>query len=163
MRILNHITWKKITQFEHPVTINNTKAVSIFQLSWLCHKELKFQSLIVCCVSRLCTRKWKVRQLLVVMTCRYTTSQLAPPCSIPRANVCQLLPSFEVEKSQTTIWLILLRSNSSFVTSLFCFCFLIQMRSVHCRFKCLWSNQIQIVPTPRSVSLLWHSAQIVAT
>lgn len=30
VRILNHITWKKITQFEHPATINNTKAVSIF-------------------------------------------------------------------------------------------------------------------------------------
>lgn len=27
VRILNHITWKKITQFEHPSTINNTKAV----------------------------------------------------------------------------------------------------------------------------------------
>ncbi|KAL3064019.1 hypothetical protein OYC64_000344 [Pagothenia borchgrevinki] len=27
VRILNHITWKKITQFEHPATINNTKAV----------------------------------------------------------------------------------------------------------------------------------------
>uniref|UniRef100_A0A8C5H084 WD repeat containing, antisense to TP73 n=1 Tax=Gouania willdenowi TaxID=441366 RepID=A0A8C5H084_GOUWI len=26
VRILNHITWKKITQFEHPVTIDNTKA-----------------------------------------------------------------------------------------------------------------------------------------
>ncbi|XP_030278015.1 WD repeat-containing protein WRAP73 [Sparus aurata] len=27
VRVLNHITWKKITQFEHPATINNTKAV----------------------------------------------------------------------------------------------------------------------------------------
>ncbi|KAF3696719.1 WD repeat-containing protein WRAP73 [Channa argus] len=27
VRILNHITWKKIAQFEHPGTINNTKAV----------------------------------------------------------------------------------------------------------------------------------------
>ncbi|KAG8002780.1 WD repeat-containing protein WRAP73 [Nibea albiflora] len=27
VRILNHITWKKITQFEHPANINNTKAV----------------------------------------------------------------------------------------------------------------------------------------
>ncbi|XP_070823951.1 WD repeat-containing protein WRAP73 [Chaetodon trifascialis] len=27
VRILNHITWKKITQFEHPATINNAKAV----------------------------------------------------------------------------------------------------------------------------------------
>uniref|UniRef100_A0A8C2WNL5 WD repeat containing, antisense to TP73 n=1 Tax=Cyclopterus lumpus TaxID=8103 RepID=A0A8C2WNL5_CYCLU len=27
VRILNHITWKKITQFEHPSSINNTKAV----------------------------------------------------------------------------------------------------------------------------------------
>uniref|UniRef100_A0A3Q3X0W0 Uncharacterized protein n=1 Tax=Mola mola TaxID=94237 RepID=A0A3Q3X0W0_MOLML len=27
VRILNHITWKKITQFEHPATIDNTKAV----------------------------------------------------------------------------------------------------------------------------------------
>ncbi|CAB1430942.1 unnamed protein product [Pleuronectes platessa] len=27
VRILNHITWKKITQFDHPVTINSTKAV----------------------------------------------------------------------------------------------------------------------------------------
>ncbi|XP_010773186.1 WD repeat-containing protein WRAP73 [Notothenia coriiceps] len=27
VRILNHITWKKITQFEHPAAINNTKAV----------------------------------------------------------------------------------------------------------------------------------------
>lgn len=27
VRILNHITWKKITQFEHPASINNTKAV----------------------------------------------------------------------------------------------------------------------------------------
>uniref|UniRef100_A0A8P4KTC3 WD repeat containing, antisense to TP73 n=2 Tax=Dicentrarchus labrax TaxID=13489 RepID=A0A8P4KTC3_DICLA len=27
VRILNHITWKKVTQFEHPATINNTKAV----------------------------------------------------------------------------------------------------------------------------------------
>ncbi|XP_070766775.1 WD repeat-containing protein WRAP73 [Enoplosus armatus] len=27
VRILNHITWKKITQFEHPATISNTKAV----------------------------------------------------------------------------------------------------------------------------------------
>uniref|UniRef100_A0A7N6BZZ8 WD repeat containing, antisense to TP73 n=1 Tax=Anabas testudineus TaxID=64144 RepID=A0A7N6BZZ8_ANATE len=26
VRILNHITWKKIMQFEHPATINNTKA-----------------------------------------------------------------------------------------------------------------------------------------
>ncbi|TKS77392.1 WD repeat-containing protein WRAP73 [Collichthys lucidus] len=27
VRILNHITWKKITQFEHPANINNAKAV----------------------------------------------------------------------------------------------------------------------------------------
>ncbi|KAF0036443.1 hypothetical protein F2P81_011755 [Scophthalmus maximus] len=27
VRILNHITWKKITQFDHPATINSTKAV----------------------------------------------------------------------------------------------------------------------------------------
>ncbi|XP_034027428.1 WD repeat-containing protein WRAP73-like [Thalassophryne amazonica] len=27
VRILNHITWKKIAQFDHPTTINNTKAV----------------------------------------------------------------------------------------------------------------------------------------
>ncbi|KAJ8016408.1 hypothetical protein DPEC_G00006910 [Dallia pectoralis] len=27
VRILNHITWKKLTTFEHPATINNTKAV----------------------------------------------------------------------------------------------------------------------------------------
>lgn len=33
VRILNHITWKKITQFEHPATIDNTKAVSIFHFS----------------------------------------------------------------------------------------------------------------------------------
>uniref|UniRef100_A0A8C7RAX4 WD repeat containing, antisense to TP73 n=1 Tax=Oncorhynchus mykiss TaxID=8022 RepID=A0A8C7RAX4_ONCMY len=28
VRILNHITWKKVTEFDHPATINNTKAVS---------------------------------------------------------------------------------------------------------------------------------------
>uniref|UniRef100_A0A4W5N7Q8 WD repeat containing, antisense to TP73 n=1 Tax=Hucho hucho TaxID=62062 RepID=A0A4W5N7Q8_9TELE len=27
VRILNHITWKKVTEFDHPATINNTKAV----------------------------------------------------------------------------------------------------------------------------------------
>ncbi|KAM4610867.1 WD repeat-containing protein WRAP73 isoform 2-T2 [Polymixia lowei] len=27
VRILNHITWKKITEFEHPATVNNPKAV----------------------------------------------------------------------------------------------------------------------------------------
>ncbi|XP_048096649.1 WD repeat-containing protein WRAP73 [Alosa alosa] len=27
VRILNHITWKKVVEFEHPATINNTKAV----------------------------------------------------------------------------------------------------------------------------------------
>uniref|UniRef100_A0A3B5KLM4 WD repeat containing, antisense to TP73 n=1 Tax=Takifugu rubripes TaxID=31033 RepID=A0A3B5KLM4_TAKRU len=28
VRILNHITWKKVAQFEHPASINSTKAVS---------------------------------------------------------------------------------------------------------------------------------------
>uniref|UniRef100_A0A8C8IPK7 WD repeat containing, antisense to TP73 n=1 Tax=Oncorhynchus tshawytscha TaxID=74940 RepID=A0A8C8IPK7_ONCTS len=28
VRILNHITWKKVTEFDHPASINNTKAVS---------------------------------------------------------------------------------------------------------------------------------------
>lgn len=28
VRILNHITWKKVAQFEHPATISNTKTVS---------------------------------------------------------------------------------------------------------------------------------------
>uniref|UniRef100_A0A8C7GWK2 WD repeat containing, antisense to TP73 n=1 Tax=Oncorhynchus kisutch TaxID=8019 RepID=A0A8C7GWK2_ONCKI len=27
VRILNHITWKKVTEFDHPASINNTKAV----------------------------------------------------------------------------------------------------------------------------------------
>uniref|UniRef100_A0A672YH74 WD repeat containing, antisense to TP73 n=1 Tax=Sphaeramia orbicularis TaxID=375764 RepID=A0A672YH74_9TELE len=36
VRILNHITWKKITQFEHPSTINNTKAVSVCKRSSIC-------------------------------------------------------------------------------------------------------------------------------
>jgi len=26
---LNHVTWKKITEFEHPATIANTKTVSM--------------------------------------------------------------------------------------------------------------------------------------
>lgn len=29
VRIINHITWKKIAQFEHPATVESTKAVSI--------------------------------------------------------------------------------------------------------------------------------------
>ncbi|KAF3860263.1 hypothetical protein F7725_000518 [Dissostichus mawsoni] len=62
VRILNHITWKKITQFEHPATINNTKAVV--------YKEVV------------------KGPLFAVMTYRYTTSQLATPSSTHRANIC---------------------------------------------------------------------------
>lgn len=30
VRILNHITWKKVAQLEHPASLHNTKAVSVF-------------------------------------------------------------------------------------------------------------------------------------
>lgn len=93
MRILNHITWKKVTQFEHPATINNTKAVSIFSLSsepWN-HSTLFVHSFIhlftVCCVSRLCIRKWRKGQQWAATTCLYTTSRLALLSSTRRANV----------------------------------------------------------------------------
>lgn len=29
VRILNHVTWKMITEFGHPATVNNTKIVSL--------------------------------------------------------------------------------------------------------------------------------------
>ena len=45
---------------------------------------------------------------------------------------------------------------------LICCGHLLQMRSAHRQSKYLSSNQIQTEPTPRSVSLLWLSAQTVA-
>lgn len=88
------------------------KSCEYFSAIMISQQGIAFQLVTVCCVSRLCTRKWREGQLLVVMTCRYTTSHLAPPYSTPRANVCQLLPLFEKEKSKTSIWLKLLRSSN---------------------------------------------------
>lgn len=99
VRILNHITWKKITQFDHPAAINNTKAVSILQPSWWTLKASQFTYLLLVIFSRLCIRKWRKGQLLAVMTFHYTTSQSAPLSSTLRANVCWLFPVFRKVRS----------------------------------------------------------------
>ena len=107
VRILNHITWKKIAQLEHPATIDNIKAVSIilhfifhiifhslfsaffyyaaFQMSF----SVLLYSAFAVYVPRLYIRKWKKGQLWPAMKCHYTTSQWALPSSTPRANVRQ--------------------------------------------------------------------------
>ena len=118
------------------------------------------QLFMVCCVSRLCIKKWRRGQLLALMTCHYTTSQWAPLSSAPKANVCQF--SFK-KYSKSSIWVNLLKSDTVLSNhKLICCGHLLQMRSAHRQSKYLSSNQIQTEPTPRSVSLLWLSAQTVA-
>lgn len=115
------------------------------------------------CISRLCIRKWRKGQLLAVMTSLYTTSQLAPPSSTPRVNVCQLLPLFR--KYSKIIFDENCRGKvTQFVLSqtLICCGCLLQTRSAHHQSKFLWPSQTQTELIPRLVSLLWHSAQTVA-
>lgn len=74
VRILNHITWKKIAQFEHPATVTSTKVASIFCHLCLTKKPLSLMiTEATCCVGRLCIKKWRKGQLLPVKNTRYTT------------------------------------------------------------------------------------------
>ena len=101
----NHTVWAPSNHQQH-------KSCEYFPAIMISPQGIAVQLFTVCCVSRLCTRKWRAGQLLVAMTYRYTTSRLAPPCSTPKANVCQPLTLFEKEKSKTCIWLKLLRSSN---------------------------------------------------
>ena len=144
VRILNHITWKKVAQLEHPSSINNTKAVSVFCSCWALQMWRLIHRLLFC-VFRLCIKKWSEGQRWVLKTCLCRTSPLAPPSLILRANV----------RPDMSVFLI------RWWTLVCCGC-LLQMRLAHCQSKFLWSNQIRNEPTPRSAFLLWHSAQTVA-
>lgn len=48
VRILNHITWKKVAQLEHPASINSTNAVGAFCSSSSLNKRGTF---FICCFS----------------------------------------------------------------------------------------------------------------
>lgn len=89
VRILNHITWKKVAQFEHPATISNTKAVSLSAAAAVCFlPRVAILILSAARDSRWCTRKWSEGRNWAATTCLHTASQLTPPSLTPTANVC---------------------------------------------------------------------------
>lgn len=87
VRILNHITWKKVAQFEHPATISNTKAVSLSAAVVCFLPRVAILILSAARDSRWCTKKWREDRHWAATTCLHT-SQLTPPSLTPTANVC---------------------------------------------------------------------------
>lgn len=89
-----------------PCNHQQHKSCEYFPAFMISLEAIAVQLFTVCCVSRLCIRKWKEDQLLAATTCLYTTSQLAPPSSTPRANVYQLFPLFRNVRSSNQLCLI---------------------------------------------------------
>lgn len=97
----NHTVWAPSNHQQH-------KSSEYFPTFMMSIAGIAVRLLTVACVSRFCIRKWRKDQLLAAMTYRYTTSQSAPPSSILRANVRQLLEKY----SKRSIWLKLLMSSN---------------------------------------------------
>lgn len=151
MRVLNHITWKKIAQFEHPATISNTRAVSssiaitLYFCQFFAHF---FQSFLymLCMIPGGVQRSGETAsngQHRPVTTEHdrglHPHQRSQQMCDFK--SLC-----FDVDSKRKCF----LTNDMSLQTS-----------SPHHPSSFLWSNRTQTEQTPRLASLLWCSAQTV--